>query len=152
MASNTAERWWVRLGARWLARINGVSAQLRLAMLGLTGISTATITLKQYGHGDLAWPFIAVIVGGTVGYAYLFGEGGVWNQVERDRADMSDNYSGPTMLIDRRIEGRQLAHLGYLLQNGHSRDAEELADELRQVTDEEWRRMRDGVDIDEVGR
>jgi len=49
-----------------MARVDGVSNTIRLAMLGLTGLSTATLTLRQYGHGEYAWPLIGVV--------------GVWNQ------------------------------------------------------------------------
>lgn len=145
MGSNTAERWWVRTAARWLARIDGVSAQLRLAMLGLTGVSTATITLKQYGHGDLAWPFIAVVAVGTVGYAYVFGEGGVWNQVSRDRADMSDNYSGPTMRIDDELIGSAV----FAAVHGRPPDEDEQQS-IAAAVDRPWREYRDGIDIEEA--
>lgn len=46
----TAKRWWVRVAARWLARIDGVSGMVRLTMLGLTGISTDALTLRRACH------------------------------------------------------------------------------------------------------
>lgn len=151
MSSNTAERWWVRLAARWLARIDGVSGQLRLAMLGLTGVSTASLTLKQFGYGRYAVPFIAVLGVGTIAYTYVYAEGGVWNQVARDRRDLSDNFSGPTMLHQNRIQARQLAHLAYYLEHGTDDvTPSELADEMRDVTNEEWAALRDGVNLSDV--
>jgi len=148
----TAQRWWVRLAARWLARVDGVSGQLRLAMLGLTGVSTASITLKQYGYGDYALPFIAGLGLATVVYTYYYTEGGVWNQVARDKTDMSDNYSGPTMLMDAKIEGRQLARVAYVLQNGGVESYDELAEEMDRITVEEWASLRDGVDEEALHR
>lgn len=146
----TAERWWVRSAARWLARVDGVSGQLRLAMLVLTGLSTATLTLRQYGHGEYAWPLIGLTSVGMVVYTYLYNEGGVRNQVSRDNTDLSDNYSGPTMLMDARIEARQLAYLGYVLQNGEDRSFAEIESHLQALTDEEWQQLRHGVDLEAI--
>jgi len=148
----TAERWWVRLAARWLARVDGVSGQLRLAMLGLTGVSTASLTLRQYGYGEFALPFIGVLGAATLVYTYYYTEGGVWNQVSRDRRDMSDNFSGPTMLIDNRIRAIQLAHLAHAMQNGSEQSFEELAEEMQDVTEEEWAELRNGIQLEEVPR
>jgi len=139
----TAERWWVRLAARWLARVDGVSGQLRLAMLGLTGVSTATLTLKQYGHGEYAWPLIASIGAATVVYTYYYTEGGVWNQVSRDRVDMSTNFAGPTMRIDDELTARGIlaAQMG-----------RELTDEERQAIkgelDHGFAEYRDGYNLE----
>lgn len=102
----TATRWWVRLAARWLARIDGVSGMIQLAMLGLTGLSTATLTLRQYGHGEYAWPLIAVVLVGSLVFTYLYTEGGVWNQVSRDRQDLSSNFAGPSMRIGNELLAR----------------------------------------------
>lgn len=138
----TASRWWVRAAARWVARINGVSEQARLAMLGLTGISTASLTLRQYGHGEYAWPLIGAVVGGTIVYAYLFTEGGVWNQVARDRKDMSMNYSTPSMRIDDELIARGVAagFKGAELGDG---EREAIQSEL----DDAFTEHRDGVPI-----
>lgn len=150
MSSNTAERWWVRFAARWLARIDGVSGQLRLAMLGLTGVSTASLTLQQYGFGQYAAPFIIALSAVTVVYTYLYSEGGVWNQVARDRRDLSDNFSGPTMLHQNRIQARQLAVLAAALDADADADADDLTDEMQDVTDAEWAGLRDGVALDQI--
>lgn len=139
----TAERWWVRLAARWLARVDGVSGQLRLAMLGLTGVSTATLTLKQYGHGEYAWPLIVGIGLVTLVYTYYYTEGGVWNQVSRDRVDMSSNFAGPTMRIDDELTARGIlaAQMG-----------RELTEEERQAIkgelDHGFSEYRDGYDLE----
>jgi len=140
--SNTAERWWVRVAARWLARIDGVSGQLRLAMLVMTGLSTATITLKQYGHGNLAWPLI--IVSGLVMlvYTYLYTEGGVWNQVQRDKKDMSTNYSNPLMLMDDTLIGVA----AFVAMEGR-KPTEAEQEMIEESVREMWEDYRDGVEL-----
>lgn len=139
----TATRWWVRTAARWLARVDGVSQHLRLAMLILTGISTATISLQQYGYGHLAGPLIGVLGVSMLVFAYLYAEGGVWNQVSRDKADMSTNYAGPTIRIDDEMIARGLVagQKGQPLSD-HERQA--IKDELDDAFDE----YRDGIPLD----
>jgi len=79
---------------------------IQLAMLGLTGLSTATLTLRQYGHGEYAWPLIAVVMVGALVFTYLYTEGGVWNQVSRDRQDLSSNFAGPSMRMNNELLAR----------------------------------------------
>jgi hypothetical protein len=140
----TAQRWWVRVAARWLARVDGVSGMIRLAMLGLTGISTATLTLRQYGHGEYAWPLIGVVGVGTLVFTYLYTEGGVWNQMARDRKDLSTNFAGPSMRVNNEIlargilaaeEGRELS------------DGERAA--IKRELDDAFAEYRDGIDLSE---
>jgi len=139
----TADRWWVRVAARWLARIDGVSSQLRLAMLGLTGVSTATISLQEYGHGEFAIPLIAI--GGVVivVYTYLFTEGGVWNQTKRDSRDLSTNYAGPAMRIDDELMARAI--LAAL--RGRELEPDER-EAIQAELDDAWSDYRDGIDIE----
>lgn len=141
--SNTAERWWVRRAARWLARLDGVSKQLRLAMLIMTGLSTATITLKQYGHGQLAWPLIGVTGIGILGYTYLYTECGVWNQMQRDRVDLSTNFSGPSMRMDDTLIGVAM----FAAEEGRPPDEEEF-EAIEEGVRTYWERYRDGVEVD----
>ena len=143
----TAQRWWVRLAARWLARVDGVSGQLRLAMLGLTGVSTATLTLQQYGHGEYAWPLIVTLSGVTLVYTYLYTEGGVWNQVARDRVDMSTNYAGPTMRIQTEmwVRGKMRAEKGEPL-------TEQEREAIREELDATFTEYRDGYDLENNGQ
>lgn len=140
----TANRWWVRLSARWLARIDGVSGQIRLAMLILTGISTASLTLRSYGHGELAWPLIIGIGVGGVVFAYYYTEGGVWNQVDRDRKDLSANYSKPSQ----RVSGEMNAVATFVAFHGRLPGPEEW-ELLETAVDRTWRSYRDGVPLEE---
>lgn len=139
----TADRRFVKFIARWLARVDGVSGQLRLAMLGLTGLSTATLTLKQYGHGQYAWPLIGVTAAVALVYTYFYTEGGVWNQVSRDRQDLSSNFAGPTMRIDDELIARGVlaAQLGRPLRE---EEREAISEEL----DAAWEQYRDGIEVD----
>ncbi len=138
----TAQRWWVRAAARWLARVDGVSGQLRLAMLGLTGVSTMTLTLQSYGLGRFAAPLIAVLGVAVVLFAYYFTEGGVWNQMARDRQDMSNNYASPNARISAALVSR-----GYVA----GAKGRELTQEEREAISEEldaaFSEHRDGVEI-----
>lgn len=140
----TANRWWVRMAARWLARVDGVSGQLRLAMLAMTGLSTATLTLRSYGHGGLAWPFIGITLVGMAVYTYLYSEGGVWNQVQRDKSDLATNWSGPSTRINTEVQARGIVAglLGEKL-SGEHRDT--ISGEIAEA----WGEYREGVDLDE---
>ena len=140
----TANRWWVRLVARWLARVDGVSGMIRLAMLGLTGISTATLTLRQYGHGEYAWPLIGVVAGGTLAFTYLYTEGGVWNQMARDRQDLSTNFAGPSMRMDNELVAR-----GVLAAQERRPLSDEEREAIKRELDDAFEEYRDGLDLED---
>lgn len=142
--SNTAERWWVRLAARWLARIDGVSGQLRLAMLVMTGLSTATLTLQQYGHGQYAWPLIGVTGFAMLIYTYLYAEGGVWNQVQRDKRDLSNNWAGPNARISNEMLVRSL--VAALQDSELTKEQERL---IKRELDDAFFELREGVELDD---
>lgn len=136
--------------ARWVMRFEAAGDVLRIGLFGGTFLTTGVSALAQYGYGHLALPFAAIIVLGTIAFAYAYERAGVYNQKNRDKVDAGDNYSGPTMLMDARIEARQLAYLGYALQNGGAESPEELYEEFREVTDDEWAAMRDGLNIQKL--
>ncbi|WP_200531941.1 hypothetical protein [Halorubrum sp. LN27] len=140
----TATRWWVRIAARWLARIDGVSGQIRLAMLVMTGLSTATLTLRQYGYGEYAWPLIGLTAVGLLVFTFLYTEGGVWNQMARDRADLSGNYATPAAKINTEMSAVAL----FAALEGRPPDAEER-EAMEDAVDERWEQYRDGVDLDD---
>ena len=140
----TANRWWVRLAARWLARVDGVSNMLRLAMLGLTGISTATLTLRQYGHGQYAWPLIITIGVGVLVFTYLYTEGGVWNQMARDRQDLSTNFAGPSMRMNNELFAR-----GILAAEERRPLTDQEREAIKSELDRAFDEYRDGIDLEE---
>jgi len=130
------------MAARWLARIDGVSSQIRVASLSVTAFSTFSLVLQNSGHGELVVPLgVAGLIGVPL-YTYLYAEHGVWNQVQRDKADMSTNYAGPTL----RIDDEHIARGIIAGQKGKALTEEErqaIKDEL-DLTFEEY---RDGVDL-----
>lgn len=148
----TADNRLFRWVARWFMRAEAAGNILRIIFFGLTGLSTALFTLQSYGYDQYARHFTAALVGGTIVFMYLYAERGVFNQKNRDKADAGDNYSGPTMLLDARIGARQLAYLGYALQNGDGKDLDELEREMRAITEEEWAELRQGVDVETIER
>lgn len=139
----TAERWWVRFGARWAARIDSVRGYIGLMFQGMTGVSIASGALKYYGFAWLA-PFLIIAVAALIlVFAYYYSEGGVWNQVSRDRSDMSDNFAIPRDMI-----GTSLTSIGiYAALRGEHPDDEEV-ELITEAIRDQWEELRDGVDIE----
>jgi len=138
----TANRWWVQAAARWLARIDGVKGQIQMFSLAVTAFSTF---LQGFGLGGYV-PYLAVVsvLSGVV-YVYLYTEGGVWNQVQRDKADLSSNFAGPNMAMTAELYARAIAA---------SERGEPLSESERQAVKTEvratWPELRDGVDIEDL--
>jgi hypothetical protein len=141
----TANRWWVKLAARWLARIDGVQGQVRMISLAVTAFSTFSIMLQGFGLGRYV-PYVAVfgVLMGTV-YTYYYNEGGVRNQVQRDRADLATNFAGPSNKIDDTLIGA--AVFGAV--HGRPPDDEEL-DAIKDSVDKPWREFRQGINLDDA--
>jgi len=138
----TANRWWVKTIARWLARIDGVKGQVQMFSLAITAFSTFSIMLQGFGLGSYV-PYLgvsAVLIGAV--YVYLYTEGGVWNQVARDRQDMSNNFAGPNAKIQTEMLARSLRA---------SQKGEPLADEERDAVktelDAAFGELRDGIEL-----
>lgn len=143
----TAQRWWVRMGARWLARIDGVNEQLRLFFLAMTGYGIVSGTLIDIGYGNLVLPFLGVNAVLLAGYTYLYNEYGVRNQVGRDRQDLSNNFSDPDKLINYLIIARQSAMIAHELQRDEPRPYDEIVADMQDESREEWENLRNGVDL-----
>lgn len=140
--SYTAERWWVRMGARWIARVDAVKSHLNLAFQGMTGVGIASGALKYYGLEQYVGWFLAVSGGLMLAYAYLYSEGGVWNQVSRDRSDMSNNFATPRDKIDDTLIGIAAAAAF------HGREpSDDEVDAIEQAVAKKWEDFRDGVDL-----
>jgi hypothetical protein len=138
----TANRWWVKRIARWLARVNGVRSHIQMVSLAVTAFSTFSIMLQGFGLGRFV-PYLGVGAGlGGVVYTYLYTEGGVWNQVQRDQADLSNNYADPNAKINTEMSARALVA---------ALQADELTDEQRAALQAElgtaFDELRDGVEI-----
>lgn len=139
----TADRWWVRLGARWLARVDGVNGQLRLLFLAMTGYGITMQTLSQYGLGKWALEFLGVTSLLLVAYTYYYNEGGVRNQVSRDRQDLSNNFVGPTMRLDDELIARAIM----AAQKGETLSEQER-NAIKTESDTFWQEYRDGLPED----
>jgi hypothetical protein len=142
----TAQRWWVAAFARWQARIDAIKGQIQALSLAVTAFSTFSLVLQGFGLGRYVPILGAVGAFGLPAYAYLFFEGGVWNQVSRDRADMSSNFAGPASRISTEMQARAIA-VGLT--------GEELTPEQRQAikaeSDAVFEEYRDGYQLDESG-
>lgn len=140
----TANRWWVKAIARWLARVDGVKGQVQMVSLAVTAFSTFSIMLQGFGLGSYV-PYVGIagIIGGVV-YTYYFTEGGVWNQLARDRQDMSNNFAGPNSKIQTEMMARALRA---------GEKGEPLSESEREAVKSEldgaFAELRDGIELDE---
>lgn len=134
----TANRWWVKLFARWQARIDAIKGQIQAVSLLVTAYSTFSIVLQNFGLGRYV-----PILGGIIAiilpvYAYYFFEGGVWNQVARDRADMNSDFASPSQFIGNEFTARMLAAYD---------KGEQLTEHEREIIEKEgWRVFEENRD------
>jgi hypothetical protein len=138
----TANRWWVKVAARWLARVDGVSGQIRVFSLAVTAFSTFSLVLQNSGRGELVTPLGVVLAVGLPAYIYVYAEGGVWNQVSRDKQDMSTNYAGPTL----RIDDEHIAR-GIIAGQKGEQLSEEEREAIKAELDETFAEYRDGIEL-----
>jgi hypothetical protein len=134
--------------ARWKARIGGVQADINMMLNGMTAFSITSgimsfLGAPWWGIGAL----LTVVVAAFLSYAYLYNEGGVRNQVQRDNQDLASNYSRPVMRIDDEMIARTvLAGL----------KGRELSEDERQAikteADETFVEYNDGLDLSAYGR
>jgi len=104
----TADRWWVRKAAWWLAAVDGVSGQIQMASLGVTAFSTFGLLLQNAGLGRYV-PYLGIVMAVlAILYTYYYNAGGVRNQVSRDRQDMSNNWAGPNSKIQSELIARSI--------------------------------------------
>jgi len=138
----TAVRWWVKIFARWQARVDAVKGQVQVVSIAVTGYSTFSLVLQGAGLGEYVLPLGLILLLVAPLYAFAFFEGGVWNQVSRDRADMSSNFAGPSQRIGTEFTVRGLAAVekDRTLTEG---EREVLKEEL----DETFEEYRDGIKI-----
>jgi hypothetical protein len=141
----TATRWWVRRLARWIARVNGVKAHIQMVSLAVTAFSTFSIMLQGFGLGAYV-PYVgAAAAGGGIVYTYLYTEGGVWNQVQRDQADLSNDYADPNAYINVEMNTRALV-AGLQGQPLDEEQREAFETELNEAYEE----LRDGIGMREA--
>jgi len=139
----TADRWWVRKAAWWLAAVDGVSEQVRMVSLAVTGYSTFSILLQGFGVGERVIAALGVVTAALgVVYTYYYNKGGVRNQVSRDRQDLSSNWAGPNAKIQSEMIARSLVA---------AQKGDELTETEREAVRDEsfatFAEYRDGTDI-----
>jgi len=140
--SATAQRWWVKLASRWLARLNAIDGLLNMVSLSVTALSTMLFAMQSYGYGQYA-PYVLVAAGiAGPAFAYLYAEGGVYNQQQRDYKDLSRNYTEPKDRINK-IMG---AMTTFYALNKRPPTAEE-EQEIIELVDRWWLEFRDGIKI-----
>lgn len=142
----TATRWWVRRAARWMARLEAAAPMIKMGSLVMTGLSTALITLNQYGYGHYALPFL--LVGSVIGVTFVkyYSEGGVYNQQKRDVRDLGQNFAAPNQRIDDEMISRGIVS-GQKGRQLSQEEREAVSNEL----DKAFVDLRDGIKIDQVG-
>jgi hypothetical protein len=141
----TADRWWVKAAARWQARMDSITGQISMFSLLATGFSTFSIMLQGFGLGRYV-PYLGAFVALSLPiYAYAFFEGGVKNQVGRDRADKSTNFAGPAGRILTEMYARSIA----AAQKGEALTDDEI-EAVKAEADATFLEYRDGYDVEQA--
>lgn len=134
--------------SRWLMRFEASSQIFRIALLGVTAVSTLTSALIDLGYGWLAPYVLTAGLVGSFGFAWVYVEFGFFNRKNRERMDRGDNFSGPGMAMGMTLQGRQRAVIAEAFVEDYS------PGEIKSRMDEETagllRQFRDGIEIDEV--
>jgi hypothetical protein len=144
----TAQRWWVRLFARWKAKVGAVQADINLMF---SAVQTVTIASGVMAYFDVPTWAIGILMGGMlVGamlYAHLYAEGGVWNHTQRYTQERSSNYSRPIM----RIDDEMIARTIIAGQQGHP-CTEEQIEAIQAEGDATYVEYLDGLDLSQYDR
>jgi len=141
-ANNRVSRWV----SRWLMRIQAAGSVLRIVYFGGILVTTGVSALNQFGHGRWAWPFVACVFLGTLTFAYIYAERGLFNQQNRDRNDVGSNFAGPTMYMDDAIIGAAV----FAAREGRP-PSEDEREAIEQAVAQQWHEYREGIDVDGVG-
>lgn len=141
----TADRTWVQFAARWIARIEAVRGIVQMATLSMTAVSTTLLGLQAYGYGEYALPFMLGVAVAGVAFAYLYTEGGVWNQKNRDHSDMGNNFATPRDVID-----DTLIATGVFAALHGRQPTDEEREHIQTAVQSQWQEFRDGIDLDDA--
>lgn len=140
----TTQNGVLRFFARWVMRVEACRGVLQLGLFGGTFLTTGLTALHQYGHSEYARPFIAFVGLGTLLFAYVYTETGVWNQKNQFSKDKGTNYGGPNLLMRYRMQAAQRAVLVRAINEDWS--PERVQEELDRVTLAQWATLRTGID------
>lgn len=130
--------------AKWLMRLEAAGSILRMTFLGVTAASTLTSALALIG---LQWAAPYVLVAGLLGtvvFAYVYVEWGVFNRKNRERVDRGNNFSRPDMRIDDEITGCSV----FAAVHGREPNEEEHQ-AIANATETAFQKHRNGVEVPE---
>jgi len=141
----TAQRWWVKMFARWQARIDASLPEIKLGLQMISSGGIGSASLAYLGQKWLVVPFIIAMVVGILAYAYIAFEKGVKNQVARDRADMTSNFAGPNMWMQALLTAMAVVAgvFGKEL-------TEERRDAIQTELDRAFEELREGIPEDKL--
>jgi hypothetical protein len=122
-----------------------VKGHLGLFFSAMSGVSLASGALAYIGYRELVPSFLVFIISGVLAFAYLYAEGGVWNQVQRDQADLSNNYADPNARINSEMSSRAIV----AALQGSELDADQR-EALKNELDASFAMLRDGVDVESL--
>jgi len=124
-------------------RVEAAGTVLRLVYFAGILVTTGVGALASYGYGSYAPHFVATVGVGTLVFSYAYAERGVFNQKNRDKADVGQNFVGPETLMDDTMIGVAV----FAAQNGRPPTPQER-EAIEQAVSGQWSEYRDGVDID----
>lgn len=124
-------------------RVEAAGTVLRLVYFAGILITTGVGALASYGYGSYAPHFVATVGIGTLVFSYAYAERGVYNQKNRDKADVGQNFAGPEMLMD----NIQIGAAVFAAEHGRPPTPQER-EAIEQAVGGTWSGHRDGVDID----
>lgn len=134
--------------ARWVFRFEASSMIFRIVFLGITAASTLTSALVAVGYGHFAPPLLATGVVVSPVFAWLYVRH-IHNRKNRERADLGDNYSGPTMYMDRSIDADQRAYIAWLM-DPEDRALEVHQKKMQELTAGRWGQYRTGISEEDI--
>lgn len=132
----------MKIFARWQARIDASLQEINLGLRMISSGGIGSAALAYLGQRWLVIPFLIGMIATMLIYAYATFEGGVKNQVARDRADMLSNFGGPSMLMDDTLIGIS----EFVAVNGR-KPTEEEVEMIEEAVKEQWDEYRDGVEL-----
>lgn len=130
--------------SRWFMRVEAAGNILRIVYFGGIFLTTGASALQSYGLDQYTPYFIVVTSLGTLLFAYLYAEGGLFNQKNRDKKDMGDNFASPLMRIDDELIGAAV----FAAVHGRPPDDDEQ-EAISEAVEQPWNNYRDGIEVDQ---
>ena len=139
----TATDPFAELIARWVVRLEAAGSLLRMVFLGVTAASTLTSALALIGLEQYAPYVLAAGIAGTLAFAFVYVEYGVYNRKNREKNDRGTNFAGPTIRIDDEL----IARANLAGEKGRElTEAERNA--IKTEMDDAWSEYRNGIPLE----